>query len=79
MFNWTCFRYCLKKLGSLNMNHFNLSWSFSQLYCNVALHTSAAAFFALQYLKKSRIGETKNLSTDADSKIDTIFERLRDL
>ena len=30
-------------------------------------------------LKKSRIRETKNLSTDADSKTDTILERLRDL
>ena len=30
-------------------------------------------------LKKSRIRETKNLSTDADSRIDTILERLRDL
>ena len=29
--------------------------------------------------KKSRIRETKNLSTDADSRTDTIFERLRDL
>ena len=30
-------------------------------------------------LKKSRIRETKNLSTDADSSTDTILERLRDL
>ena len=29
--------------------------------------------------KKSRIRETKNLSTDADSRTDTIFERLSDL
>ena len=29
--------------------------------------------------KKSRIRETKNLSTDADSRTDTILERLRDL
>ena len=29
--------------------------------------------------KKSRILETKNLSTDADSRTDTIFERSRDL
>ena len=29
--------------------------------------------------KKSCIRETKNLSTDADSKTDTILERLRDL
>ena len=29
--------------------------------------------------KKSHIHETKNLSTDADSRTDTIFERLRDL
>ena len=29
--------------------------------------------------KKSRIRETRNLSTDADSRTDTIFERLRDL
>ena len=28
--------------------------------------------------KKSRIRETKNLSTDADSRTDTILERLRD-
>ena len=28
-------------------------------------------------LKKSRIRETKNLSTDADSRTDTILERLR--
>ena len=31
------------------------------------------------YNKKSRIRETKNLSTDADSRTDTILERLRDL
>ena len=30
-------------------------------------------------LKKSRIRETKNLLTDADSRTDTILERLRDL
>ena len=30
-------------------------------------------------IKKSRILETKNLSTDADSRSDTILERLRDL
>ena len=30
-------------------------------------------------IKKSRIRETKNLSTDADSRTDTILERLRDL
>ena len=29
--------------------------------------------------KKSRIRETKNLSTDADSRTDTVLERLRDL
>ena len=29
--------------------------------------------------KKSSLRETKNLSTDADSKTDTILERLRDL
>ena len=29
--------------------------------------------------QKSRIQETKNLSTDADSRTDTILERLRDL
>ena len=29
--------------------------------------------------KKSRIRETKNLSTDADSRTDTILERMRDL
>ena len=29
--------------------------------------------------KKSRIRETKNLSTDADSRTDTILERLQDL
>ena len=29
--------------------------------------------------KKSRIRETKNLSTDADCRTDTILERLRDL
>ena len=29
--------------------------------------------------KKSRIRETENLSTDADSRTDTIFERLHDL
>ena len=29
--------------------------------------------------KKSRIRETKNLSTDADSRTDTILERLHDL
>ena len=29
--------------------------------------------------KKSRIRETKNLSTDADRRTDTILERLRDL
>ena len=29
--------------------------------------------------KKSRIRETKNLSTDADRRTDTIFERLHDL
>ena len=29
--------------------------------------------------KKSCIWETKNLSTDADSRTDTILERLRDL
>ena len=29
--------------------------------------------------KKSRIREAKNLSTDADSRTDTILERLRDL
>ena len=28
-------------------------------------------------LKKSRLRETKNLSTDADSRTDTILERLR--
>ena len=31
------------------------------------------------YLKKSRIRETPTLSTDADSRTDTILERLRDL
>ena len=31
------------------------------------------------YLKKSRMRETKNLSTDADRRTDTILERLRDL
>ena len=31
------------------------------------------------YSQKSRIRETKNLSTDADSRTDTIFERLIDL
>ena len=31
------------------------------------------------FRKKSRIRETKNLSTDADSRTDTILERLRDL
>ena len=30
-------------------------------------------------VKKSRIQETKNLSTDADSMTDTILERFRDL
>ena len=30
-------------------------------------------------VKKSRIRETKNISTDADSRTDTIFERLHDL
>ena len=30
-------------------------------------------------LKKSRIRETSNLSTDADRRTDTILERLRDL
>ena len=30
-------------------------------------------------IKKFRIRETKNLSTDADSRTDTILERLRDL
>ena len=30
-------------------------------------------------LQKFRIRETKNLSTDADSRTDTILERLRDL
>ena len=30
-------------------------------------------------IKKSRIRETKNLSTDADSRTDTILQRLRDL
>ena len=29
--------------------------------------------------KKSRIRETKNLSTDADIRADTVLERLRDL
>ena len=29
--------------------------------------------------QKSRIRDTKNLSTDADSRTDTILERLRDL
>ena len=33
----------------------------------------------LKEMKKSRIRETKNLSTDADSRTDTILERLRDL
>ena len=31
------------------------------------------------YNKKSRIWETPNLSTDADSRTNTILERLRDL
>ena len=31
------------------------------------------------HYKKSRIRETKNLSTDADSRTDTVLERLRDL
>ena len=31
------------------------------------------------YKKKSRIRETPTLSTDADSRTDTILERLRDL
>ena len=31
------------------------------------------------YKKKSGMRETKNLSTDADSRTDTILERLRDL
>ena len=30
-------------------------------------------------VRKSRIWETKNLSTDEDSRTDTILERLRDL
>ena len=30
-------------------------------------------------IKKSRIRETSNLSTDADRRTDTILERLRDL
>ena len=30
-------------------------------------------------LQKSRIRETKNLSTDADSRTDTILEKLHDL
>ena len=30
------------------------------------------------FKNKSRIRETKNLSTDADSRTDTILERLRD-
>ena len=30
-------------------------------------------------LKKSRIRETKNLSTDADSRTDTVLESLHDL
>ena len=33
----------------------------------------------LSLSQKSRIRETKNLSTDADSRTDTILERLRDL
>ena len=36
-------------------------------------------FMVTSILKKSRIWETKNLSTDADSRTDTILERLRDL
>ena len=35
--------------------------------------------FKSSTFKKSRIRETKNLSTDADSRTDTILERLRDL
>ena len=31
------------------------------------------------HIKKSRIRETSNLSTDADCRIDTILESLRDL
>ena len=33
----------------------------------------------IKCLKKTRIRETKNLLTDADSRTDTIFERLHDL
>ena len=36
-------------------------------------------FFYKPIHEKSRIRETKNLSTDTDSKTDTILERLRDL
>ena len=36
-------------------------------------------FSVLLDIKKSRIRETKNLSTDADSRTDTVLERLRDL
>ena len=37
-------------------------------------------FLSYRYqVKKSRIRETSNLSTDADRRTDTILERLRDL
>ena len=45
----------------------------------IALPSSFHTLHSSLVHKKSRIRETKNLSTDADSRTDTILERLRDL
>ena len=57
------------KLTRLDINIENISLASE-------LESTVTAFF---YLKKSRIRETSNLSTDADRRTDTILERLRDL
>ena len=47
---------------------------------NSTINTLTKYFFLLLMLdEKSRIRETKNLSTDADSRTGTILKRLRDL
>ena len=53
-------------------------------YAKLSLTTMINVIFFVSNLgkgtiKKSRIRETKNLSTDADRRTDTILERLRDL
>ena len=51
---------------------------FGDLYCG-KVYSPNPSWLSQSQVKKSRIRETKNLSTDADSKTDTILERLHNL